>query len=48
MRLGGEPFVGSSLMQVLCQMRNVHIPTRAVLICRGRAEIIIANSMKSA
>ena len=36
MRLGGDRFVGSSLMQVLCQMCNVHIPTRAVLICRGR------------
>jgi hypothetical protein len=40
MRLSGDRFVGSSLMQVLCQTCNVHIPTRAVLICRGREEIV--------
>ena len=43
MRLGGDrvlAYCGSSLMQVLCQTCNVHIPTRAVLICRGRSKTI--------
>ena len=29
MRLGGEPFVGSSLMQVLCQMCNLAHPDQS-------------------